>query len=291
MRILITGANGMLGKEIVKKFFSHELIFGSSHIVPGCVKVDITDKEEIERVLDRWQPNMIINCAAYTAVDAAETDFENAYRVNALGPKYLAECAEKRKLRLVHFSTDYVFDGTKKYGQFYDENDFPNPLSVYGKTKREGEIYVESICKKHYIFRTSWLFGDGKNFVKTITNLVKAKPDRTLSIIADQWGSPTYTADLATIVYQAVIDKKIPFGIYNATNMGIINWFQFASLFLNKQGLECNLNMITTEEYSADAARPKNSCLNKNKLLQYGIEIPYFEDALDIYLRKEEMNG
>lgn len=272
MKILITGANGMLGKAIVKRFKDNELL------TPTHSELDISNEESVMTFVEENKPELIINCAAFTEVNKVEYS-EDAYRTNTLGPKYLATVAKQNGITLVHFSTDYVFDGSKPLHEFYKENSETRPLNSYGKTKEEGDQNIISIRPNFYIFRTSWLFGDGENFVNKILSLSNSFSE--LRIVDDQIGSPTYTEDLADIVYQ-VLEKKLPFGIYNATNLGSTSWCAFAKLFANK---ECTLIPVTSEEYGDEVLRPKNSQLSKDKIQSYGITIPMYEEALNKYLK------
>lgn len=277
-RILITGANGMLGKEIVKRFSCYELVCGTTQRKDGYVKLDITNRENVEEVLDKWEPNMIINCAAFTNVEEAEHNQIDAYRINTLGPKILAETAAERDIILVHFSTDYVYGGGRPLLLAYSEKSCKLPTTTYGATKNAGDNEVIKRCNKHYIFRTSWLFGDGKNFVDTI---IKASENANeLKVVSNQCGSPTYTKDLADIVFQAT-EKEIPYGTYNATNLGFTSWYEFAKLILPNFK---NIIPIKYQEYGSSTLRPENSKLSKRKILKYGIEIPTYQDALFRYL-------
>ena len=215
MKILITGANGMLAKAVRKEFESEELI------LTDVAELDITNLEKVQEFVKNTKPDLIINCAAYTAVDKAEEQEELAYNINAIGPRNLAFASKENNAVLVHISTDYVFGGDKQTSEDYSEDDEKNPQAVYGTTKLEGERFIEENCSKYYIFRTAWLYGEGNNFVRTMIELSKSHDE--VSVVNDQHGSPTYSVDLANIIHQAM-EKRIPYGIYNATNLGYTTW-------------------------------------------------------------------
>ena len=279
MKILITGANGMLAKAIIKKFNKEILI------CTDVENLDITNKEKVEEFVENVNPNVIINCAAYTNVDKAEEEQEEAYKINAIGPKNLAIAAKKYNAILIHISTDYVFEGEKDVKFYYNEEDEKKPQTVYGKTKLLGEEFVKENCNNYYIFRTAWLFGEGKNFVRTMIQL--SKSNNVVKVVNDQHGSPTYSEDLADIIYQA-LEKKIPFGIYNATNLGYATWYEFTKKIYELKNINCKVLPITSEEFKRKAKRPLNTQLTKEKLLKCGIKISMYEDALERYLKTEK---
>ena len=278
MKVLITGANGMLAKSVKKAFKNYETMCSDVQ------ELDITNYENVKSYITDTNPDIIINCAAYTAVDKAEEDKELAYKINAEGPKNLAIAAEENNCILIHVSTDYVFGGTKEIPYEYKEDDEKNPQSVYGSTKLEGEKFVTANASKYYIFRTAWLYGEGKNFVRTMIELSKTRDE--VKVVNDQFGSPTYAEDLASIMLQAV-EKKIPFGIYNSTNIGNTNWFEFTKLIFSECGIQCKVLPVSSEEFNSVAKRPKNSQMSKEKLLKNGIDIPTFQDGLKRYLKSE----
>lgn len=278
MKILITGANGMLAKAVKERFKDHELI------LTDVKELDITNLKKVEEFVEKSKPDVIINCAAYTAVDNAETDVELARKINALGPRNLAIAANKNSAKLVHISTDYVFDGELSVEEIYKEDDKCNPATAYGSTKFDGERFVKKNINAYYIFRTAWLYGDGKNFVRTMLNAGREKDEVT--VVYDQHGSPTYTVDLADIIYQA-LEKNIPFGIYHATNLGFTTWYDFTKKIYEFANISCKITPVTSEEFVRPAKRPKNSMLSKQKLLDAQIEIPSWEDALKRYLEVE----
>lgn len=288
MKILVTGANGMLAKEVKEKFQK-----GNEVIATDVAELDITNEKMVNDVIAEIKPDYIINCAAYTAVDKAEENYELADKINGDGPKNLAKAAKKVGAKLVHISTDYVFGGDLDLSKDYDEDDKKEPVTVYGITKLHGEQGIEENMKEYYIFRTAWLYGvGGNNFVKTMTKLGSTRDE--INVVSDQHGSPTYAKDLTDIIYQA-IDKKITYGIYNATNQGYTTWYDFTKEILKEQGIKCKVNPVTTEEYIdmmkiTQAKRPFNSQLSKNKLLKLGIQIPEWKDGLKRYLKEEKEN-
>ena len=284
MKILITGANGMLAKSVKKRLEPENEL-----ICTDVADLDITDEEAVLKFVTESKPDYIINCAAFTAVDKAETAGEIVERINADGPENLAKAAKANNSVLVHISTDYVFGGDLELEKDYKEEDEKAPVTVYGVTKLQGEEQIQANTDQYYIFRTAWLYGDGNNFVRTMLNLGEAKDE--ISVVADQHGSPTYAEDLANIIGEA-IEKKIPYGVYHATNQGYTTWFDFTKAIFEYTGTICQVNPVTTEEYIemmqiTQAKRPKNSQLSKDKLLAQGITVPEWEDALKRYLKAE----
>ena len=284
MKILITGANGMLAKEVKERFSE-----GNELIITDVAELDITDEKAVFDFVNNLKPEYIINCAAFTAVDKAEECYELADKINGDGPANLAKAAKAAGTKLVHISTDYVFDGDLDISKDYKEDDKTEPVTAYGKTKLNGEKGIAQNMEEYYIFRTAWLYGiGGNNFVKTMTKLGGARDE--LNVVADQHGSPTYAKDLAEIIYQA-IEKKIPYGIYHTTNQGYTTWYEFTKEILAMQGIQCNVKPVTTEEYIemmkiTQAKRPFNSQLSKNKLLEQGIIVPEWKDGLRRYLEE-----
>ena len=285
MKILITGANGMLAKEIRERFQE-----GNELILTDVAELDITNEEMVMNFVKNEKPECIINCAAFTAVDKAETAGEIVERINADGPGNLAKAAKETNSVLVHVSTDYVFGGDLDLDKDYKEDDPKKPVTAYGITKLHGEEQIEANTDKYYIFRTAWLYGiGGNNFVKTMLKLGEDRDE--LNVVADQHGSPTYAKDLAEFIYQSVT-KKIPFGIYNATNNGYTTWYDFTKAIFEYTGTVCKVNPVTTEEYIemmkiTQAKRPKNSQMSKEKLMKAGINVPEWEDGLKRYLKEE----
>ena len=285
MKILITGANGMLAKEIKEKFAQ-----GNELILTDVAELDITNQEMVMKFVEKEKPECIINCAAFTAVDKAEVAGEIVEKINADGPGNLAKAAKANNATLVHVSTDYVFGGDLDVEKDYKEDDQKNPVTAYGITKLHGEEQIQANTDKYYIFRTAWLYGiGGNNFVKTMLKLGETKDE--LNVVADQHGSPTYAKDLSEIIYQAVT-KKIPYGIYNSTNEGYTTWYDFTKTIFEYTGTICKVNPVTTEEYIklrgvTQAKRPKNSQMSKEKLKSVGIHVPDWEDGLKRYLKEE----
>lgn len=284
MKILITGAKGMLAKEVIEKFQKENEL-----ILTDVEDLDITNEQAVIDYVANTKPDYIINCAAFTAVDKAEECQELAEKINGDGPTNLAKAAKQAKSKLVHISTDYVFGGELDLTKDYKEDDEKKPVTVYGITKLHGEYGIEENMSDYYIFRTAWLYGiGGKNFVKTMTKLGTEKDE--LNVVSDQHGSPTYAKDLAEIIYQSVY-KKIPYGIYNATNEGYTTWYDFTKEILSEQGIDCKINPVTTQEYIemmkvTQAKRPYNSQMSKAKLKAQGIKVPDWKDGLRRYLEE-----
>ena len=283
MKILITGANGMLAKAVKEKFKN-----GNELILTDVQDLDITNSEAVSKFISDTKPDYIINCAAYTAVDNAEENEKLADKINGDGPRNLAIAAKANCAILVHISTDYVFTGDLEVEKVYTEEDLTGPVTAYGRTKLHGEEAIINNCDKYYIFRTAWLYGEGKNFVRTMLTLSETHDE--ISVVCDQHGSPTYTEDLTSIIYQA-IEKKIPYGIYHSTNQDFTTWSEFTKKIFELTNVKTKVIPITSEEYSkqfpTSAKRPKNSQLSKEKLLSNGIIIPKWADALERYLKKE----
>lgn len=285
MKVLITGANGMLAKAVRKRFENEELI------LTDVAELDITDLEAVEAFVKENKPDVIINCAAYTAVDKAEEDLELARKINADGPRNLAIASKNNNCKLVHISTDYVFGGNLQLEKVYKEDDPKAPETVYGVTKLEGERYIEENTDKYYIFRTAWLYGDGNNFVRTMAKVALSKKDlqkeeNFVTVVADQHGSPTYAVDLAQYMYEA-LENEIPYGIYHATDDGYTTWYEFTKEIYKILGIECEVRPVTTEEFPRPAKRPVNSKLSKEKLKNAGINIPKWQCSLKEYIESD----
>ena len=274
----------MLAKEVKEKFS-----VGNELTLTDVSELDITNEKMVYDFITNLKPDLIINCAAYTAVDKAEENLELADRINGDGPTNLAKAAKAVESELVHISTDYVFGGDLDLSKSYKEDDEKKPVTAYGITKLHGEQGIQNNLDEYYIFRTAWLYGlGGNNFVKTMTKLGTERDE--LSVVSDQHGSPTYAKDLTEIIYQAVY-KKIPYGVYNATNEGFTTWYDFTKEILAEQGIECKVNPVTTEEYIkmmkvTQAKRPFNSQMSKDKLKQAGISVPEWKDGLKRYLEE-----
>lgn len=275
MNILVTGCNGQLGNEIqlLEKGNGKHVFFNTD-----VNELDITDENAINAFVDANNIDGIINCAAYTAVDKAESNEALCHTLNATAPGYLAAAMGKRGGWMVQVSTDYVFDGTKHTP--YSETDPTCPDSVYGRTKLEGEQLVRQHCERALIVRTAWLYSIfGNNFVKTMIRLGKEKTE--LGVIFDQIGTPTYARDLAVAIMTAVEKGIIP-GIYHFSNEGVTSWYDFTKAIHRIAGISgCQVRPIHTEEYPTPARRPHYSVLDKTKIkATYNIEVPYWEESL-----------
>lgn len=275
MNILITGCNGQLGNEIqiLEKVNPQHTFFNTD-----VSELDITNQLAIDQFIQENKIDGIINCAAYTAVDKAESNKQLCTALNAEAPAYLAMSIEKRGGWIVQVSTDYVFDGTKHTP--YVETDTPCPDSVYGSTKLAGEIAVQKLCKKTMIIRTAWLYSTfGNNFVKTMIRLGKEKSE--LGVIFDQIGTPTYARDLAMAIMTAVNKGIVP-GTYHFSNEGVISWYDFTKAIHRIAGINgCHVKPLHTAEYPTPANRPHYSVLDKTKIKNtYDIEVPYWEESL-----------
>tara|TARA_R110000868_G_scaffold150063_3_gene372959 strand:+ start:19299 stop:20171 length:873 start_codon:yes stop_codon:yes gene_type:complete len=260
-KIIITGANGQLGRclqDVSRTYPNYDFHFKNSK------QLDITSKEQIDILFAQEEFDYCINCAAYTAVDKAETDQENAFLVNAEAVKYLAEACKAQNSILIHISTDFVFDGTKTTP--YVEEDIPNPINVYGASKLKGEQYVQDILEQFFIIRTSWVYSEyGNNFVKTMLRLAKERKE--LSVVVDQFGSPTYAGDLANVIMKIISIKSNNYGLYNYSNEGGISWYEFARVIIELKGLKIKVNAINTSQYPTLAVRPKRSTLKITEVL------------------------
>lgn len=274
--ILVFGADGMLGSDIAK------ILSQDYQVIPKTINdIDITEKKSLEKMMKYVKPNIVINCAAYTDVDGAQTNREKAFLVNADAVKYIAELCKTVNAKLIHYSTDYVFDGTKSTP--YTEEDRPNPINVYGESKLKGEEYIKNTLDNYLIIRTSWLFGkNGKNFVTTILRLANERPE--IKVVDDQIGSPTYTVNLAQAT-EGLISLGAK-GIFNVTNSGVCSWYEFAIKILEFADISnVTVMPIGSQELTRPAKRPKNSTLDKGKFfnLTY-VELIHWKEALDSYL-------
>ncbi|GLI09893.1 NAD(P)-dependent oxidoreductase [Paenibacillus tyrfis] len=282
MKVLVTGANGQLGQDVVALFQKQHQVTGL-----GRHELDITNLEQCLRQVELVQPDVIIHCAAYTAVDQAESDEDQAYLVNAVGTRNLAVAAEKSGSKLCYISTDYVFDGQATVP--YKEYDNTNPTGVYGKSKRAGEALVQSLSSRYFIVRTSWVYGlHGNNFVKTMLKLAKDR-DR-LKVVSDQVGSPTFTEDLAEFLLALVATEK--YGIYHASNTGVCSWFDFAKAIFEETGVNVTVEPCTTEEFPRPAPRPKFSVMDHLSIRTNGFEdLRPWREALKDFLAKLERSS
>jgi dTDP-4-dehydrorhamnose reductase len=277
MKVLITGSNGQLGLSIKNQTGS----FPSFQFIYTDVdELDITSVESLKIFFKKNKVDALINCAGYTAVDKAEAERDKAFLINAQAVKNLASLSNEFGYFLVHISTDYIFDGKKTSP--YIESDSPNPLSIYGLSKFEGEKEIISLAKNAIILRTSWLYSEyGNNFVKTIQRLAKDRPE--LKVVSDQVGTPTYAGDLAEAILKIITHKSDFSGvnIYNYSNEGVASWFDFASAIVELDKLDCKVKPITTEEYPLPAKRPFFSVLSKEKIKkEIGLIIPDWKESL-----------
>lgn len=283
MRYLVTGVNGQLGYDIVRELKNRN----ENDIIPLDINdMDITNKEEVDKVISNFKPDVIMHCAAYTNVDGAEDNEEVCYNVNVIGTKNIVEAAKKINAKMLYISTDYVFDGTKE--GLYEVTDKTNPLSVYGKTKYQGELETLKYDKS-FIVRISWVFGiNGKNFIRTMLNLSETRNE--LNVVSDQVGSPTYTVDLSKLLVDMVNTDK--YGIYHANNSEFCSWAEFAEYIFKCNDIPMKVNHIKTSDYPSKAVRPLNSKLSKQSLIENGFNtLPSWKDATIRYceeLKKEK---
>ena len=274
MNILVTGANGQLGNSIRKiavKYPSFHFFFTD---IP---EVDITDIALLEQLIRTNNIQAIINCAAYTAVDKAETDIGLAQKINVEGPRNLATVAQKANIKLIHVSTDYVFNG--KGNLPLKETDPTDPIGAYGKTKLEGEIAVKESGCDSLVIRTAWLYSEfGGNFVKTMLRLGKER--EKLSVVYDQVGTPTYATDLAIAMLELLQKGFSGYTLYHYSNEGVISWYDFAKAIFDLSTIQIKLNAIESSEYPTPAKRPAYSVLSKKKIEDAGVKVPYWRDSL-----------
>lgn len=278
MKILVTGINGQLGYDVVREGLKRGF---NMHGI-GREDLDITIKENVYQYVKKVNPDAIIHCAAYTAVDKAEDDKETCWNVNVEGTKYLATAAKEVNAKFMYISTDYVFDG--EGDSPFEETDTPNPVGYYGLTKHEGGKLVAELLEEFFIVRISWVFGiNGHNFIETMLKLSESR--NKLNIVGDQFGSPTYTFDLARLLVDMVQSDK--YGIYHASNEGFCNWTEFATEIFKQANKDVKINSIKTEEYPTRAVRPKNSRMSKQKLIDNGFApLPKWQDAIKHYLNE-----
>ena len=301
MRVFVTGVNGQLGHDVMAelKKRNHEGIgsdiaetyAGTDEVsTMFYVKLDITDKEAVLQTIKTFNPDVIVHCAAWTAVDLAEDDDkkEIVHKVNAEGTKNIAEAAKAVDAKMVYISTDYVFDGQGERPWEPDDKNYA-PLNVYGRSKLDGELAVSGTLEKYFIVRIAWVFGlNGKNFIKTMINV--GKTHDKVRVVCDQIGTPTYTIDLARLLVDMIETDK--YGYYHATNEGgYISWYDFCVEFYKQYGLTTEVEPVTTEEYGlSKAARPFNSRLDKSKLVEAGFTpLPTWQDAVSRYLKEAQL--
>lgn len=285
-KILVTGCNGQLGRAIRKEYADSNVEFINTDVTEGdgVKALDITDVNAVLKMVEETKPDVIINCAAHTNVDACETQWDLAYKINTIGPRNLSIAASKAGAKMIHVSTDYVFEGngTRPYTEF----DEPNPVSAYGKTKLEGENFVKAFADKYFILRTAWLYGEGKNFVKTMLRLAETHDE--VSVVSDQLGSPTSAVELAKMIHH--LEPTENYGVFHATCEGDTNWAEFAEAIFKRAGKNTKVNHVTSEQYAkmnpASANRPAYSILDNYMLrLTSDFRMADWQDALDVYMK------
>lgn len=298
MKVLVTGVGGQLGHDVMNELARRGYEGVGSDLAPGYsgisdgtevtrmpyVQMDITDRNCVEAIISAEKPDVVVHCAAWTAVDLAEDEDkkEKVHMVNAFGTENVALACKAADCKMVYLSTDYVFDGQGTEPWEPDCKDY-RPLSVYGQTKLEGELAVSGNLEKYFIVRIAWVFGvNGKNFIKTMLNLGKTRD--TITVVDDQIGSPTYTYDLARLLVDMVETEE--YGRYHATNEGLCSWYEFACEIFRKAGLKVHVIPVSSDQYPARAKRPMNSRMSKDKLDEKGFErMPTWQDALERYLK------
>ena len=278
MKVLVTGVTGQLGYDVARELEKRHIEYKGT----GSREMDISDTAAVERVIKDYHPDAIIHCAAYTAVDKAEDDYGRAMDVNAKGTLAIAKAAKEIDAKMLYVSTDYVFNGQGTDPFTVDAA--TAPLNVYGLTKLFGEEAVQMELSKYFIVRISWVFGkNGNNFIKTMLRLGQTHEE--LTVVSDQWGSPTYTADLAPLLCDMISTDA--YGIYHATNEGITNWAEFAAYIMEQAHLPCKVRPIPSSDYPTKAFRPLNSRLDKSSLDKAGFSrLPDWKDALRRYLKE-----
>lgn len=284
-KIMITGCNGQLGRALNKLYErEQDITLLNTDVFPGenIVTLDITDVDAVLSFVRERKPDAIINCAAHTNVDKCETDIDNAYKINAVGPRNLSIAAAETGAKLMHISTDYVFPGTEN--RPLTEFDAVGPTSMYGKTKLAGEDFVREFSGKHFIIRTAWLYGDGKNFVKTMLRL--AEDHREVNVVKDQFGTPTSASELAKAVKYLLPTEN--YGLFHGTCEGSCSWADFAAEIFRLAGKDTKVNYITTEEFASPTKRPAYSILD-NYMLRLTTDFTFapWQDAIEEYMRME----
>jgi len=288
--IWLIGNNGMLGNDVEKLLKERGLVYWASD-----KEIDISDYKALEKFGKDKKIKWVINCAGYTKVDKAEEEIDEAFKLNKDGVRNIAIFSAKKQIKLIHISADYVFDGRQKGegdAAAYTEDDKTHPINIYGKSKLAGEEEIKKMLEGYFIIRTAWLYGfHGNNFVSTMLRSFKEK--EVIKVVSDQWGSPTYTVDLAGAILKIIEDESVKYGIYHFTNEGVTNWYKFARAIYGKAkklnlistGKKVVLKAIKTEEYPTAAARPRNSILSKEKIKkEFNLDIRDWKEALTEYL-------
>ncbi|MCB0381864.1 MAG: dTDP-4-dehydrorhamnose reductase [Psychroserpens sp.] len=274
-KVLVTGGDGQLGtclKAFKDKYNNIEFLFTNR------LELDITQEEEVSNFFNLNKFDWCVNCAAYTAVDAAESDTDNANKINVFGAKNLAEACQKHKTKIIHVSTDFVFDG--QHNQAYKEDAITNPLGVYGLTKLKGEQELIQKNPNHFIIRTSWLYSEyNHNFMKTMLRLATERDE--LNIVSDQIGTPTYARDLAEVIIHIITQDSTSYGIYHYSNEGVASWYDFAKAIFEINNNQITVNPVPTAAFPTPSRRPHFSVLSKTKIKEtFSLTIPYWRDSL-----------
>lgn len=278
MKIFVTGCNGQLGRAVNQQYANDTNV---TFVNTDVADLDITKIEDVMAAVKAEKPDVIVNCAAHTAVDACETDLDNAYKINAIGPRNLSLAANEVNAKLVHVSTDYVFDG--KGTRPYTEFDATNPQGAYGKTKLAGEEFVKAFADRYFIIRTAWLYGDGKNFVKTMLRL--SETNDLVRVVKDQVGSPTSTKELAGAIAHLIPTDN--YGLFHGTCEGICSWADFTEEIFRLKGLNTKVEHITSAEFNAKAPRPAYSVLENYMLkLTTDYQFAQWQDAIAEYMKE-----
>lgn len=279
-KVLVTGAAGQLGYDVARALEKRNIEANGVDIAD----FDLTDELAVTSYIGNVRPDVIVHCAAYTAVDKAEDNADAAYAVNVLGTRYIAQAARGVDAKLMYISTDYVFDGEKE--GVYDAEDPKNPLGEYGRTKYQGEVECQNNVEKLFIVRLSWVFGkNGGNFVKTMLRLSETKKE--IGVVSDQTGSPTYTPDAAELICSMILTEK--YGVYQVSNEGYCSWYEFAKEIMSLAGKETIVTPLATADYPTRAKRPPNSCFSRKELDANGFaRLPHWKDALARYLKEIE---
>ncbi|PRO65841.1 dTDP-4-dehydrorhamnose reductase [Alkalicoccus urumqiensis] len=275
MKVLVTGAGGQVGHDVMNRLQQEQIkCIGTTR-----EELDITDETKTKNVLKKCNPDVVIHCAAYTAVDKAEDEKELCCKVNVQGTRHVAKACKEIDAKMVYISTDYVFNGEGEIP--FEVTDQPDPINYYGQTKYEGELEVQDLLEKYFIVRISWVFGEnGNNFVKTMLRLGKERGE--ISVVSDQIGSPTYTYDLAKLLVEMIQTDR--FGIYHATNEGYCSWYGFSKEIFRLSGMQVKVNEVASTEYPTPAKRPLNSRMSKEIL--YKNKLPHWEEGLKHFMNQ-----
>ncbi len=281
VNVLVTGVTGQLGYDVCRELERRNIDYWGT----SSIDFDITDKEKTKSFIQQYNPTAVIHCSAYTAVDKAEEEPEKCFAVNEAGTRHVAEACKELHCKMLYISTDYVFLGIGE--QPYEVHDKTAPQNTYGKSKLAGEKIVKELLDKYFIVRISWVFGiNGNNFVKTMLRIGEDKEE--INVVADQVGSPTYTADLATLLCDIIMSEK--YGVYHATNEGFCSWAEFAEEIFKAAGCKTKVNPISAKEYPAKAVRPENSRMSKVTLEENGFKkLPAWQDAVKRFLAENNL--